>query len=66
MNFYKKLAHKLGFILLVFIEAGIFVLIFYPETLDVFKGMGHAISIFKFWPFVIALIVIRALPSRKR
>jgi hypothetical protein len=44
----------------------LFVVIFYPETLEYFAALGFFISLIRWWPLIILFFLLTAIPWRRR
>ncbi len=65
-SFLGGFLRNLVLIALVLGGMALFVTIFYPETWEVFAGIGFFITLLKFWPIVILALLIMAIPLRRR
>jgi hypothetical protein len=66
MKYLKEFLKNILIIIAIIIGMGIFIKIFYPETLPFFGAMGELITGMKLLPIVILFIIISALPKRRR
>ncbi len=65
-SFLGDFLRNLVVIALILGGMALFVTIFYPETWEVFAGVGFVITLLKFWPIVILGLLISAIPRRRR
>lgn len=65
MRFWRTFVRNLMLMALVLGGMTLFVAIFYPETLSVFKMMGQVYSGLNLWPMIILLLVLAAVPRRR-
>lgn len=66
MDFLKAYARNLLLVALLIGFMACFVLYFYPGTVPLFREVGRFYSLLGLWPFIILLILIYALPRRRR
>jgi hypothetical protein len=66
MQFGRAFIRNLSLMVLIFGGMVIFAAIFYPETLSVFYAMGQVYSGLNLWPIIILMLIITAIPRRKR
>ena len=64
VNYSRRYIQNLLISLLVVVALGIFLSIFYPDTLILFAWMGQFATLLKLWPLPILLILVLALPGR--
>ena len=66
----RNLFIDLLIIVVVCVGMAIFMRIFYPDTLSFFammvKWTAEFATAFKLWPFVILMVIVSALPRRRR
>ncbi|MBI3167265.1 MAG: hypothetical protein HYZ22_02220 [Chloroflexi bacterium] len=66
MKYLKGFLTNILILFLIIIGMGIFTKIFYPEAMSVFPAIGEMITGMKLLPIVILMIIIAALPKRRR
>lgn len=66
MKFWQAFIRNLLVMVLIFGGIAILAAIFYPKTLSVFYGMGQVYSGLNLWPIIILLLIIAAIPRKKR
>lgn len=66
MKYIKEFLRNLLVLLLVIIGMGIFTKIFYPEALSFFPAIGELATGLKLLPIIILMIIIAALPKKRR
>jgi len=66
MKSWQAFIRNLGLMVLIFGGMTIFAAIFYPETLSVFYSMGQVYSGLNLWPIIILMLIIAAIPRKKR
>lgn len=66
MKFLLAYLRNLFLIALVVVGMIVFVKIFYPETLPFFPLIGQVYSGLNLWPIIILILLVTALPRRRR
>lgn len=64
-SFLGDYLRNLALTALVLGAMALFLLVFYPETLQVFAAVGFFFTLLKFWPFIILALLIALLPRRR-
>jgi hypothetical protein len=64
-DYMKRFTKNLLILAGVFIFTWVFMLIFYPETLEAFSMIGEVYTALKLWPIIILVLILGALPKRK-
>ena len=66
MTFLRGYLRNLLLIALVLVGMLIFMRVFYPDTLAVLPLMGEIYSALNLWPLLILVLLVLALPRRRR
>jgi hypothetical protein len=65
-SFLGDYLRNLLLIALILGAIALFVLVFYPKTLEVFAGIAFVYSALKLWPIIILILLLAAIPWRRR
>jgi len=66
MSYLKRYLRNLLILALVIGGMFLFVAIFYPNTMSIFSGVGQVFSALKLWPILVLVLLVGALPRRRR